>query len=100
MSIVNTTGCQKPCHFKVYDRIGYEGFPAFNITGLNLDFAGEEVTIEKEVEGYNEVMLLSDLGGSLGMLLGFSFYMLWDVFEKIGLWKIKLCFHYIYSNKN
>ena len=43
--------------------------------------ATEEIVIEKELKGYTELSLLADMGGSLGMFLGFSFLGAWDIAE-------------------
>ena len=45
-----------------------------NATGIFLSTASTKVTIKKEIPSYNFVSFLSDIGGSLGMFLGFSFY--------------------------
>ena len=39
--------------------------------------------IEKEVELYSFVSLVYDIGGALGLFLGFSFVMVWDVAEGV-----------------
>ena len=41
-------------------------------------FSNQETLNEKELESYSLLSVLSDLGGSLGMFLGFSFLMVWD----------------------
>ena len=77
--IVEDTGCVKPCrynHYKLKGEVSHQakkfpGFVAFN-------FAGEDLEVEREVESYSLLSLLSDIGGSLGLFLGFSLLMLWD----------------------
>ena len=43
----------------------------------------DELTIEAEEYLYDERSLLAEIGGALGLFLGFSLYMLWDMFESI-----------------
>ena len=50
-----------------------------------LDFAKNEVGIEREMKSYSGLSLLADIGGSLGMFLGFSFLMVWDGVEIVFL---------------
>ena len=45
--------------------------------------------IEKEVTGYTGLSLFADMGGSLGMFLGFSFLGAWDTAEPLLLWVIQ-----------
>ena len=49
---------------------------------------------------YDERSLLAEFGGALGLFLGFSFYMLWEIFEPIviSLKKSisKLCYVMLY----
>ena len=47
--------------------------------------AEEDVIITKERLSYSSISLLSDIGGSLGMFLGFSFLMLWDAAVAVTL---------------
>ena len=51
--------------------------------------ATEEIMIEKEVTGYTGLSLFADMGGSLGMFLGFSFLGAWDTAEPLLLWVIQ-----------
>ena len=57
--------------------------------------ASEEIVIEKEVAGYTGLSLLADMGGSLGMFLGFSFLGAWDKAELLILWTIQAWKHKI-----
>ena len=42
-----------------------------------------ELTVKTEAYLYDERSLLAEFGGALGLFLGFSFYMLWEIFEPI-----------------
>ena len=47
--------------------------------GFELILANNEVTSVQEVLAYDFLTLVSNFGGSLGLFVGFSFYMLWDL---------------------
>ena len=44
-----------------------------------VSFATTEVLIQEEVYIYPLLSFLSELGGALGLFLGFSFLMFWDL---------------------
>ena len=85
--IVNHTKCLKPCQYKEYK---FAADPVDillpNFKAIKLAFPDNEVTIETEVELYNFISLVSDIGGALGLFLGFSLVMVWDGAE--GIFKI------------
>ena len=51
--------------------------------GIFFRFVDREVIIEKEMTSYSALSFLADIGGSLGMFLGFSFLMVWDGVEAV-----------------
>ena len=56
-------------------------------------FADETATVHTEVLAYDFIDFISDLGGALGLTLGFSFYALFDIlkgFISMDL-KVKQC---------
>ena len=50
---------------------------------IGFTFASTDVKVEKESLVYPAVSFISELGGSLGLFVGFSFLTLWDCFEYI-----------------
>ena len=48
-------------------------------SGFCLLMANDELEEETEEYVYDEISLVSEVGGSLGLLLGFSFFMLFDL---------------------
>ena len=56
--------------------------PLIKDTNMNIlyiiGFASTEVTELEEVYTYPILSFLSELGGALGLFLGFSFLMIWD----------------------
>ena len=78
--IINVTGCLKPCQVKEYSlatpvEIEHTvGKPIFKF-----QFAATDFLLKKEVERYSLLSLFADIGGSLGILLGFSILNCLDV---------------------
>ena len=48
-------------------------------------FTDSQITVEKEVDFYSWISLVSDIGGALGLFLGFSFVMVW--YKAVGYLK-------------
>ena len=84
--IVNQTKCLTPCQYKEYKFAAEPDNYFPNFKAIELTFPDDEVTIETEVELYNFISLVSDIGGALGLFLGFSLVMVWDGAE--GIFKI------------
>ena len=49
-----------------------------NITILRPAFINDKIEVLKEVEAYPALSLVADVGGVLGLFIGFNFLMLWD----------------------
>ena len=47
-------------------------------TELILAYAGNSIEVQKEDEAYSFLSLVADVGGVLGLFIGFNFLMLWD----------------------
>ena len=86
--IAKETGCLKPCHYKEYNLVKRRLEAAKMFVGLYVQFSNNWVTLETELETYGLVSLVSDIGGSMGLFLGFSFIMVWQVIEA-GIIRIK-----------
>ena len=58
-----------------------------NETSIKVMYASPKIHVEKEEEAYSVRSLVSDLGGALGLFIGFNFLMIWDliiiVIEKV-----------------
>ena len=80
--IMDKTDCLKPCTYKEYKLVGSERI-SVGQHGIFFRFADRQVVIEKEMTSYSVLSFLSDIGGSLGMFLGFSFLMVWDGVEAV-----------------
>ena len=74
--IVESTGCLKPCRYKEYKLMKEESM-MFG-PSVYVEFSNDVYVIEEEVYIYNFISLVCDIGGSLGLFLGFSCMMAWD----------------------
>ena len=57
------------------------GDPASSVyhhTSLNPIFESNKTQVLKEVEAYPVLSLVADVGGVLGLFIGFNFLMVWD----------------------
>ena len=52
--------------------------------------ANSEITEEVEEYLYDGISFIAELGGALGLFLGFSFFMLWDFVEIIKQTVLKM----------
>ena len=50
-----------------------------NETRISLMYASATIHVEKEEVAYSVRSLVADLGGSLGLFIGFNFLMIWDL---------------------
>ena len=51
---------------------------SLGITVFGLSLVTTDISVETEALVFDFTALVSNVGGSLGLFLGFSFYMLWD----------------------
>ena len=92
------TKCLPPCTYHQYDVVSKEpvaeGFGELWIISINvlyipvcsgfrLVLVNSEVTEEREELLYDELSLVAELGGALGLFLGFSFLTVWDLAEAV-----------------
>ena len=80
--VLNLTGCKIPCQYREIKAVDpptpiktgtMDGAMLFALTLVTTD-----IRVETEALVYKFTSLVSDVGESLGLFLGFSFYMLWD----------------------
>ena len=96
--LTNSTNCLPPCHFWKYTQIGdphvrnqksfgkltFYKYRDYGITvvikeaclGYVFLLASSDVITEEETLIYDMISFVSEFGGSLGLFLGFSFFML------------------------
>ena len=87
--ITRMTLCKKPCSYKEYNFVNtnlkdlsYYTFPKDQIA-FCLWAVSQNTLVEEEVLVYSFESLVAELGGSLGLFLGFSFISLWDNFSTL-----------------
>ena len=49
-----------------------------NSLELVVAYAGNSIEVQREEEVYSLLSLVADVGGVLGLFIGFNFIMLWD----------------------
>ena len=80
--IKDMTGCSKPCTYKDYQVVNGPLLSDYDETHFHLSvelwMATALVKVETEVLLYKWTDLVADVGGTLGLFLGFSFMTLWD----------------------
>ena len=83
----NKFGCKIPCKYREYvleeeshvdDAYERNGGKTFWIT-----LSTTEIHVKQEQQIYEATSLVGDIGGSLGLFLGFSMLMVWDWFLKV-----------------
>ena len=81
--VKKVTGCKSPCSYHEYVAVGkklWQGdFGNLTTLTFGLSFASMEVTVKKEILIYPLTSFLAEVGGSLGMFLGFSLLTVWDL---------------------
>ena len=61
---------------------------AANESIIRIYFESKSLTVEAEEQAYSFDSLVSDLGGVLGLFLGFNFLMLWELLKCLQIkWK-------------
>lgn len=83
--IIDKTGCQAPCKFREVKEVGAPTDTAGKpfVTKFTFGPTLVSTTIRKETEKLSTSFetLISNIGGSLGLFLGFSFIVIWDWVE-------------------
>ena len=81
-TLVEETQCLTPCTFTQYELSGQPVKYRMNYnTRFTFKFSSFHANKKIEIPLYPLESLLSDLGGALGLLLGFSILMVWDAAE-------------------
>ena len=91
-TLADKTQCLTPCRFTQYEVSGQPVKYRMNYTRFTLKFSSFHANKKTEILLYPLESLFSELGGALGLLLGFSILMIWDTAE--SLWN---CLHRIYQ---
>ena len=87
--ILNTTGCQPPCKFTEFS-LEKESVYKNNITDkrnlfFGFYFATTDLVVKTERLVYPPTSFLAEVGGALGLFLGFSFFSIGDT----SIWMLK-----------
>ena len=94
------TGCNPPCSYRKFTEVGerllvrrekfgkrkyYVPHLILFKKGYKILLANNEVQVEEEHLIYDFISFVSECGGSLGLFLGFSFFMVFDYFTPLLL---------------
>ena len=78
-NIQRLTGCQLPCNYNEYQVVDRPvNFDMLN-QNIKLVLASKSVLVKTEELVYPFSSFLAEFGGALGLFLGFSFIMVWDM---------------------
>ena len=88
--IIQKTGCLRPCKFREYVSAGmtskHQNLTNVDLKGkycLNFVLASTVLDIKTESFVYPGISFVSEIGGSLGLFVGFSFLTIYDWFDQI-----------------
>ena len=80
--VTNLTNCPLPCSYRIIRFVGnpkiFPNSKATNFSSYSINLVSTNIVVETEELIYSFSNLVSDIGGSLGLFLGFSFLMIWD----------------------
>ena len=82
--VIAASGCRAPCRYREVRQVGSPAFlDETDRTGFSLGPAllSTDIKVETEKLSLSFETLIANLGGTLGLFLGFSFLMIWDWFE-------------------
>ena len=86
-------GCLKPCHYKQYKFVGEKGLTSLKKNSsltMILWAVNYDISVETEKLVYPLTSFVGDIGGTLGLFVGFSFMMVWDGMESVWEWRFTL----------
>ena len=77
---IENTGCLFPCSYTRYE-VGFTRKSFLGHFGFGMQFGTLTTIVRKEYYIYPLLSFISDIGGSLGLFVGFSFFMVWDIMK-------------------
>ena len=82
---MNLTGCQIPCVYNTFESVARKEIVYSNENNkpglfFALRFATTKITVREDYEHYPFPSFLAEVGGALGLFLGYSFMTCWDLF--------------------
>ena len=81
MDIANHTGCLLPCRYKEYQIVDSPITVGDENNIMMLIRATKTVLLKTEELVYPFSSFLAEFGGALGLFVGFSFMLVWDVLQ-------------------
>ena len=83
--VYEETGCLRPCRYTEFSvpTTPLGSSVNLNFTTLKIVFSKSSVVKRKEMLVYPLSSFVAEVGGTLGLFLGFSFLALWDMMENL-----------------
>ena len=91
--VVRYTSCLRPCHFTQYELAAEPYRSQGDVTHISLVLSSTEVISKTEQKVYRFESFVAEVGGALGLFLGFSFLMVWDAGRMFGGWILWILKH-------
>ena len=83
-SVRKMTKCKRPCTYNVFNLAqNVQPIQTPNFTRVMLFMEGIKVLEKKEAYVYPWTSLVAEFGGTLGLFVGFSFLMVWDIIDEV-----------------
>ena len=88
--IEKKTGCLSPCIYNEYKVVKTRPMTlTHGKFGLFVSYGSTDTTVRKEFYILNFVTFVSNYGGSFGLFVGFSFFMIWDIVGEVVVVSMK-----------
>ena len=88
--IEKKTGCLSPCTYNEYKVVKTRSMAlTHGKFGLFVSYGSTDTIVRKELYILNFVTFVSNYGGSLGLFVGFSFFMIWDIVGEVVVVSMK-----------
>lgn len=82
--ITSSFGCLPPCKFLEFTTVGEPAKVNYGVVLFRIAFATTDVQVKEESYMFSFESLVGEVGGALGLFLGFSFLGLFEFFKEIG----------------
>ena len=78
-AVLDMTGCKVPCKYRDFKEVDTPIKKRITVSEFGISIVSTDITVKTEELLYPLSSFVSEFGGALGLFLGFSFIMVWDV---------------------